>query len=89
MRSIVDSSGSESIWNDERINGWQVSIELRDEGEGGTVVWAMEHVESIWSIVSGWIILGKDERWVSIGDDKQEQWARDVTVLIIVKRSAI
>jgi hypothetical protein len=68
----------------------QISIEVwggdDKQGEIGNVCWTIEHVESISSIVSNWIIVGKDDNSCSIIGDKQEQWARDVTVFSSIKR---
>ncbi len=86
----------DSIWsikNDGGFRRLQNPIELLGDdgddkqGDIGDVSWiGNEHVESICSIVSCWIIIGKDDKLSSIGDDKQEQWVRDVIVFNNVKR---
>ncbi len=94
IRSIIDSSGSESLRNDEGVSIFHIPIGLWDgdddkQGETGDLRWGVEHVERICSIVSDWMMVGNDDTLSVRGGDKQGQWAREVMVLINVKRSGI
>lgn len=83
------------------VKGWHNFIELEEEGgrgggeddnkhdEIGNICWVIEYVESICSIVSDWIIVGRDDKSSLIGGSKQKQCGRYVMVFNNIKRSGI
>lgn len=93
---IIVWLSSHSLANGEGVKGLHSPIEYcgggdddDKHGEIGDVCWVIEHVESISSIFSNWIIVGRNDSSSLIDDNKQEQWERDVTVFSNVKRRGI
>ena len=64
--------------------------DVDDVGEWGGVG-TNGHVDNVRLIVSRRMIVGENEEdfWIGDDGDEHEQWPKDVTVLIIVKRRGI